>query len=231
MLIKLVGELDSIRGRFDGTVQYPHGGRQFARKFVQPSNPDTSFQQVIRGYFTLASQAYNLLSSAEKADWEALAIAMTRVDANGDVYNPTAKGLYISVNQYRQIDGQAITDVAPSAVVAPAITSVNLIENDTTTLTIGLTGVSATDLLSVRLTPDLGSLVRQALPSEYRYLITSLPDNIVPSVVGAVSIEKAVGLLNFVPVATDNVGIEVVSLSSEYLKGQTFHDRNFVVTV
>ena len=61
--------LRSLSGRIGGMVFYQSHGRQFARAYVVPRNPDTVEQRKGRGRFAGAVKAWQNLPALQKDLW------------------------------------------------------------------------------------------------------------------------------------------------------------------
>lgn len=211
---------ESASGALGRIVFFALGGRQFSRRLVIPDNPRSALQQSIRAFMSLASTAYNSLTDSEKADWATLAAALTRTDALGDSYNPTAKGIYGGVNTTRQIHAQAISDVAPAAVVAAAVTgisslSTSLAANLEVQIAHGLTA----GFLQIEISP---AKVGQRVPTEGEAVLAdkvTLSNNIVAVAASPQTISIATANIGFTPVVGDQLRITITSFSDGYVKG------------
>lgn len=160
--VNLAHLIDSIRGQIGHSVVYfPLGSRQFARNWVIPSNPSSEGQSTVRSALTAAANAFLSITVAEKQAWADLAANLPRKDLDSESYKLSAIQLYIEVNLYRQLDGQAITDVAPTlatpAFISPADASIEVVTDtekaDADATLIGVAGTpAATDLYALHLT-------------------------------------------------------------------------------
>ena len=66
------GPLISVEasGKFADLVVYSHWkGLTYAKKLVKPANPNTSAQQVIRGYFTTSVSAWHAETTTVRTAW------------------------------------------------------------------------------------------------------------------------------------------------------------------
>ena len=59
----------TYRGRMGNIVYYQWRGRDCARCFVMPRNPDTAAQRVVRGSFRDAVHAWQAMSPMEREEW------------------------------------------------------------------------------------------------------------------------------------------------------------------
>lgn len=67
--ITLSPVLRSLSGRMDGLVFYQRYGRQYARRYTVPANPDTEGQRLVRRAFGDAVRSWQSLSSEDKNKW------------------------------------------------------------------------------------------------------------------------------------------------------------------
>jgi len=232
MLIKCSAPVESFRGKLgglDGIVGYPVGGRMFGRNMVVPANPNTTMQQLVRGYLAAGAVAFQSVTKIEKADWESLAENVILADKYGQKFTPSAIQLYQRVNMYRQLDGQAITDTAPAYDIQPAATSVaGTIAAGDLQIDITHSNTPADVIFAVRVTDTLPSAVRNARENELRYIDASPADCIAPGGVSPQSV--TMDMDNFTVAIGDYIGVEIVSLSDAYLPGGTLFDSSMQLT-
>lgn len=216
-------------GGLSGIVAYRSRGVQYARNMVTPTNPDTSQQQVIRNYLSLAATAWKSVTDAEESAWAALAAQIIRTNPLGADYTPYPNNVYEMVNFYRQLNGQAITDTAPSYASPAAAGSISNLEFAGGQLDIEVThGLTpASGFFVVRVTPNLGSARRQARGNELRYADGTLSDNIVAIAASAQVIQ--LDNLNFSLNVGDWIGIQVLTVTNDYLPGGVLFDTNEII--
>ncbi|HNX58641.1 MAG TPA: hypothetical protein PKK43_06060 [Spirochaetota bacterium] len=61
--------IKSLSGRVDDLVFYAYGGKQYARRYVVPKNPDTVVQKKSRRRFAEAVAAWQDLTDSSKESW------------------------------------------------------------------------------------------------------------------------------------------------------------------
>jgi hypothetical protein len=131
MIIKLHPDLLGRRNRTDGYVAYNRGGRSFLRTFVVPGNPQTVYQQVVRGSMAQASAVWATLTGEVRASYEDLASAYyaNQVDIDGNNYSLTGQQLCNSVQFHRLMAAQAVSTAAltttPPVVTQPIYCAIN----------------------------------------------------------------------------------------------------------
>lgn len=231
MKLRVAAPFDAVSGKVggnEGVVGYLIRGRQVGRDMVRPTNPDTSPQQNIRTIFSSISNQYKSISGAQETDWSNLADNFTLIDPLGAEYKPYTNNAYMLVNLYRQLDAQAITDVAPAFSARPAVTSIDQAEvvggNLQITISHNLTTGGGADLVFVRVTPSLGSARRKARQNEYRILTDPTNESITAATASPQTVVLAMD--NFTLAAEEYLGIEVRTLSSVYVPGGVLRDAN-----
>jgi len=135
MKVRLAYPVDQLVGKAGGPFGIVFSrwrGLQVARRLVVPANPSTVEQDAIRGMLASAAVAFQSLTLAEKATWNAFATLMRNRILGQEVTRP-AISMYCMINVFRQIDGQAITDVAPTAKPDFAITGITAFQHDVVT--------------------------------------------------------------------------------------------------
>jgi hypothetical protein len=133
-----------------------------ARRLVVPANPQTTNQDAVRGFLAAAAVAFQALTPSEKADWDAWAVINQSKILGQPVVRP-AISEYCGVNVVRQIAGEAISDVAPTAKADFAISGITSVTN-----TGPGTSVDVVFTHNATVLTDKGVLVRTtlALPSQ-----------------------------------------------------------------
>lgn len=212
--------LSGADGTVGGHVYLTLMGMQCMRLHVQPAQPRTADQLLVRGYLTAAAQAFGDLTAGERASWEVYANLCKKTHL-GYEYTYYAINAYIQINVYRQIAGEAITDVAPSAIAdfsASVIATLGYVTG-TTILSFILThnGVAATGFWACYQTPVLASAQRAARPSDFR-----LADAVAATSVIAVSATPQtieITTPKYVPTDGDYMAVAVIPLSDDYAPG------------
>ena len=185
-----------------------------------PAQPQSSEHVLSRSYLTAAAQAFGSLSVAERAAWETYANLNIKSHM-GLSYSLYAINAYIQVNCYRQINGQAISDVAPTSLAgfsASLIATLGYVVG-TTTYSFDVThnGTNGVGFWVVSQTPVLASAQRAARPSDYR-LIDSVA---AASIVAVVTSPQTISITTpkYVPSDTDWQAVRVIPLNDEYAPG------------
>lgn len=228
-LITLVSPFATFRGRdsvVGGGVLFPRGLRSIRRTFVQPANPNTTFQQTVRSALTQASQGFSSLADGDLAGWESLSAALPRTDANGNSFNLQPKAWYVSVNTFRILDLQAITDVAPAATTEAAITSFDSVTRvggppeDQSNLIFSHANSGA--LFLIEATAVLPGTRRQPRDTDFRAWADTFAAIIIPDTASPQTYGQPDASSRFIYAVGDRVGFRITSLSSGYVLGQRF---------
>lgn len=224
-----IEQMSGSDGKIGGFVHMKLLGFPVARRHVLPAQPRTTAQVNIRSYLTAAAQAFGDLTTSERAGWETMANLMPQSHL-GFTYTPYAINAYISVNVWRQLDGQAISDTPPSALAGftgSAIASVAYV-TATTVLSFDLThnGTAAVGFWGVSITPALASAQRAARPSDYRLAMSTTADAIIP----VAATPQTVSLTGPIYTWTDGqyMAIKVVPLSADYVYGTHYTSRQTI---
>ena len=138
--VRLTTPFDAISGSVFGqsgnsglTVFDTANSAGVARRWVSPSNPQSTLQMAIRGYQIASARAYALITPAQAYDWNVAAAQVNRTNVLNLDYTLSGIALFCMINNYRQIHGQAIISAVPTIAAPPIPTAVTQVE---------LTGVS-----------------------------------------------------------------------------------------
>jgi hypothetical protein len=98
-----------------GALTFSHNrGGAYIRNRVIPVNPNTSFQQAVRGHVaTLTSYWLNILTAVERAAWDVYALNVPLIDALGEPRNAGGLGMFVRSNVSRLQAGEPQVDAAP----------------------------------------------------------------------------------------------------------------------
>lgn len=122
-------------GSVAGLVYSHNRGGQYVRARVVPVNPNTAFQQAIRGFLATIVAAWNtVLSSEQRALWEAYADAVEIPDILGEPRNAGGIGHFVRSNVPRLQEGFARIDEPPEVFALPTFTPPVLTAAETTQL-------------------------------------------------------------------------------------------------
>jgi len=180
MLLRLHPDLISRHGRLVNQVNTRRNGQNVLRNFAAPDNEQSTAQVAVRGAITGASQAYSGLTASELAAWETLAANYTRLDRAGNEYPLTGQQMYNAVNAYRLMDGQAVSDTAPTYDPINDVGAVTSITIAAGQWTIVLPELTVPDnSLAVLRFAIVDNVIYKSQPADYKLLCTDLADAIV----------------------------------------------------
>lgn len=100
-------------GSHDGLTASRNRFGQYERTRAVPVNPASSSQGTVRNRLSLNSQAWRLLTDAQRAGWAALGLQLTRTDALGQTYTLQGNQAYAAINNALHAAGGAILSDAP----------------------------------------------------------------------------------------------------------------------
>lgn len=130
-----------MSGSLGGMTGSHNAGGLYLRARAIPVNPNTAFQQAVRGYLTTIVAAWNdVLTPPMRAAWAAYAAAVPIPDALGDPRYIPALAHFVRSNVPRLQAGLARIDTGPIAFTLPSFTNPTL------------TWVAATEKMSVAFT-------------------------------------------------------------------------------
>lgn len=99
--------------RQPGIVFFPWRGLVLGRQHVIPRNPQTADQVAIRNYFTQGAQGFQSITLTQKQNWAAYALNHPHLFFGKEITIPEISA-FQKVNMYRLIDGQSISNDAPT---------------------------------------------------------------------------------------------------------------------
>jgi len=113
-LIRTGGGVAEIRGSIAGTVFSRGPAGAIARGRIKPINPATALQGIIRARFSALVQYWHVtLSVAERAAWNAYALATNFQNKLGDTIQIGGLACFVRLNSLMLQMGQAIVEAAP----------------------------------------------------------------------------------------------------------------------
>lgn len=96
--IKLGAFITEIAGKVGGTVFSRNKGGAYAKNRVMPSNPRTSTQQNIRGFFGTLAQQWRALTQVQREGWTELAAGFNLNNSLGDAIKLSGIALFQKLN-------------------------------------------------------------------------------------------------------------------------------------
>jgi len=213
-------------GRPGGFVFLKLMGMQCARLHVMPAQPQAADQVLIRGYLTSAAQAFGSLTDSERALWETYANLNVKSHL-GYNYTLSAIMAYVQVNTYRQIDGQAISDTAPTALAGFSASAIGTLSYVTGTTIFSCivthNGANGVGFWAVSITPTLASAQRAARPSDYRLADAVAVGSIVPVTTSPQTIE--ITTPKYTWSNNDYMAVKLVPLGDAYEPGTEYRHK------
>lgn len=223
MLVRTAAPVEAVAGKHDDSiVYYLIRNRQLARSYIYPTDAGSALQNTLRGYFASISAAWKNVSDANAAAWETLAEAMGGTDSLGRAYGFYVNNAYMSVNLYRLIDGQTITDSAPAYDPPPAPIELNGVAtiDGGATLNIEISHTNAAGVLFfVQVTPPMPSQRRRARTNELRIPTTNLADSVIVRSASPQTLSVTTQRIGIPASGPTYVGIRIRALSENYLPG------------
>lgn len=171
MKIKLSALVSSISGKLNGSVAFNGTYGLALRNKVTGVNPRTAIQTAVRVAFALLAGLWRTLTGVQQAAWKQAAVNFSTTNVFGDSFNYTGFNLYMHINRWLQVIGQAYnsTPPIPASVTDPTYTGL--------VAAIGLakveiaftTPIPVTGKVVVRATPPLSN-GKNFVKTEYRQL-------------------------------------------------------------
>jgi len=135
-IIRLAPPFDAFHGTVSGTggsskltIFSTPKAAGVSRRWVVPSNPQSTLQMLMRSYQIAGSAAYSALSPAQAAIWVAAAEQLSYENILHLQYGISGINLFTMINYYRQIAGETLYSDCPAISAPPiptAVTSVTL---------------------------------------------------------------------------------------------------------
>jgi len=235
MHVRYVFPVEQMAGRDGhpgGRVYFRLNNLDVSRRWVKPANPQTSAQRQIRSILTQAAQAFQNISDSERQTWRAYAQAHPR-SYLGQEFTLQEMAAFVQINTIRLIDGQAISNTAPSIDPAFIATGISNLQydsnNDVLSFTLAHTGEAGSGYWMIKITPALASPQRHARPSDYR-LAAGVNAS---SIIEVDNSPQSVSISN--PVFSwsngDYVQLLILPLSTQYSIGTPFVHRGQITVV
>jgi hypothetical protein len=169
-------------------VTFSHNrGGLYVRARTIPTNPNTVFQQAVRGFMSQLNVLWStVLTPSQRAQWDSYAEAVPLPNALGDPRNVGGKGMYIRGNVPRLQVGLLRVDDGPTNHTLAAMTNPNLVSATVTTDVLSVSFDNTDDWAS----QDAGALLcwgsrptnvtRQFFKGPYRFAAGIPGDSVTP---------------------------------------------------
>jgi hypothetical protein len=130
MLVRYIDK-SAASGSIGGQTASHNRGGQYIRQRVVPTNPNTSYQQTVRGNFALLVSYWGALTAAERAAWETYAANTPVYNRLGDQIYLTGQQMYVKCNALRLAGSLTVIDAAPTTFGLASLTPVVVIFSET----------------------------------------------------------------------------------------------------
>lgn len=138
MKVRLKAPAEQAAGRqLQELVYYLWRGVQYARGWVQGSNPGSVDQIAARAAFSTITKRWETLNANVRETWDIWAAANTVVDSLGREVRMPALAAYVRVNSIKWAMSGSYTDSAPSTTTPSPVTGIEAYTNDGGTTAIG----------------------------------------------------------------------------------------------
>ena len=128
-LIKFGMMMTDARGKLGGQVFTKTRSGATVRTKVTPTNGMTQRQGVVRNNLAYLSKEWSLLTEDQRSSWLGAVESFKRTNVFGDVYAPSGRSLYISVNSNLATVNAAPLKLAPPAGSGTLISSFTVATN------------------------------------------------------------------------------------------------------
>lgn len=125
-IVKYNTFVSELRGKIGGIVASDGAYGPYLRAKVTPYNPQTTYQQIVRGRVEVVSQAWSTLASNLRSAWEDLALQCKRTNVFGAIAALTGFNCFMKINCNRLMMAQAQLTTAPDFVLPTPLTSLTL---------------------------------------------------------------------------------------------------------
>jgi len=121
--VKFTAFMADARGKLNGTVFSKNRGGAYTRTKVTPSNPQTSFQTVVRQRLAAFSAGFRALTAAQILAWNNAVSDFLGTNVFGDTVTPTGLQLYVKLNSNLAAIGVAPIANPPSPTALSPLTA------------------------------------------------------------------------------------------------------------
>lgn len=177
-----VQELSGRDGLPGGLVYYMLQTLQCARRFVTPTNPDTSFQDAARSILTLCAQNFKNLTDAQRATFATYAAA-NPVQILGRDFTLQDMAQYISCDWWKYLNDASHLTTAPAAPADFTCSSINTVAYNSGTNDLSFNavhnGTATVGYWAVFSSPTLASAQRNARRNDFRLAHTTIASAVI----------------------------------------------------
>ncbi len=126
MKVKFGSIVVDARNKIGGHVASKNKYGSYFRTKVTPSNPQTSYQMLIRNRLTSISQAWKGLTAAQRTAWNAATQDFKKTDIFGDLQTLSGIALFSKLNNNLLTIGESMLTSPPVPATVGAFTSLSL---------------------------------------------------------------------------------------------------------
>lgn len=208
--IKLTAFLADIRGKNNGTVFSKNRGGAYVRTKVTPSNPQTSFQQLVRQRLAALSAQFRSLSAAQILAWNNAVQDFQTTNVFGDTVSPSGQQLYVKLNSNLANVGEPPISVPPAPIGLPVM-EMSIASLTDSAFTLSLSAIPTTMYYVIEATAPV-SAGRNFLKNEYRQISVVTGTG---SAIPASNIFAAYSAKFGAPVSSQRVGVRVKVITGD----------------
>lgn len=122
----------NMSGKLAGQVHTRNKGGSVVRQKVKPTNPNTSFQSLVRTYMaTLSKNWAQTLTDNQRKEWSAFGVTIGTTGAFGARLNLSGLAAYQMINKIILQAGGTILSDPPVSLAVQGITTLSLVANHT----------------------------------------------------------------------------------------------------
>ena len=231
----LVAPFDQISGAIggeNGVVAMPDKfGRTLLRDNVIPDQPQSTYQDQINQFLTSASIAWSQLEASVREPWDTAAAPFVERGPLALEHGINGQALFIRVNMYRLMAGQAISTTAPDTTGSAGPSAVTIqSDGGDPQVTISRAVAPTAGFYQIRMNAVNLTPARSARVNEVRSISTVFSDAIVPITVGTSDQIVTPANPRFQIDAGDRRGIAITQLNADYVPVNGFFGPNIVAT-
>lgn len=145
-IITTGGGVATISGSVGGTTFSHNRGGPYMRLRAIPTNPNTVYQQAVRGFMSMLNVLWSTtVTASQRAEWDAYAEAVPLPNAQGEPRNVGGKGMYIRTNVPRLQAAQARIDDGPANHTLAALSNPILVSASEATANVQVAFINTDD--------------------------------------------------------------------------------------
>lgn len=146
-----------MSGSIAGNTYSRNKGGLYVKRAAHPTNPNSVLQQAARATLQSISAGWASLTEDQRDNWNQYAAANPRINRLGESFFATGHQWYVALNaRLADVQRPGVTS-APVLNTVPTLTAASVasvVDPDTVSVTWSATGILATDVISLWLTPQ-----------------------------------------------------------------------------